>query len=283
MSSLYEQALAAQEEGHSEQAEHLFLKVLGEAQNADDVKEQTRCLVQLCALAKERNDMHSAFRWLKKNYNITKKHNTRQASRICLELAVIGYNSKEFEETKIWARKGLERAEADWNRDVMAESQLLLGMVFFMEGRPEDARVFFRRSNLIFEELKDEEGIHKSLFHMGLVHHQMGDFSKARSNFLQCLERASEEEVSLIANLYLRLTFLSIEMELHIDALFYALAALGRYRRLQSNHADKVWKEIFRIRTFLSEEEFSQQVRSHLNEEGYQKFMAMSEATLAQA
>jgi hypothetical protein len=95
---------------------------------------------------------------------------------------------------------------------------------------------------------------------------------------LNCLEQAPEEAVPLVADLHLRLTVISMELEYHIDALFHALASLGRYRRLGSDRQDRVWKEIFRIRGFLSEEEFVEQIQSHLNEEGYQKFKAMSEA-----
>ena len=57
-----------------------------------------------------------------------------------------------------------------------------------------------------YEEIKHEEGTFKSLFHMGLVHHQLSDFSRARSIFLKCLEQSPEEAVPLVADLHLRLT-----------------------------------------------------------------------------
>lgn len=278
MSQLYEEAISAQEEGHVDHAEQLFLKAIVHAQNSHDIEKQQRCFVQLSAIAREKNDFHAVLRWLKKNYNLTKKHNTKQASRICLELGVVLLDRLEFDEAKMWAKKALDRSEEDWDRKVMAEAQLLLGMVLFREDRPEDARILFRRANVIFEELKDEEGVYKSLFHMGLVCHQMADFPRARTIFLNCLEQAPEEAVPLIADLHLRLTVISLELDLYIDALFHALASLGRYRRLQSDRQDRVWKEVFRIRAFLSEEEFVEQVKSHLNEEGYLKFKAMAEA-----
>jgi hypothetical protein len=278
MSPLYEEALTAQEKGSIEQAEQLFLKVIALAQDNEDFEQQQRCFVQLSAIAREKKDMHAVLRWLKKNYNLTKKHNSRQASRICLELAFVFLDRNEHSESKLWAKKALDRSEEDWDKEVMAESQLLLGMCLFREERPEDARILFRRSNVIYEELKNEEGIYKSLFHMGLVCHQMSDFARARGIFLGCLEQAPEEAVPLVADLHLRLTVISMELEYYIDALFHALASLGRYRRLGSDRQDRVWKEIFRIRGFLSEEEFVDQIQSHLNEEGYQKFKAMSEA-----
>jgi hypothetical protein len=278
MSPLYEEALTAQEAGRIEQAEQLFLKVIALAQDNEDFEQQQRCFVQLSAIAREKEDIHAVLRWLKKNYNLTKKHNSRQASRICLELAFVFLERNEHNESKMWAKKALDRSEEDWDKEVMAESQLLLGMCFFREERPEDARILFRRSNVIYEELKNKEGIYKSLFHMGLVCHQMSDFARSRGIFLNCLEQAPEEAVPLVADLHLRLTVISMELEYHIDALFHALASLGRYRRLGSDRQDRVWKEIFRIRGFLSEEEFVEQIQSHLNEEGYQKFKAMSEA-----
>lgn len=278
MSQLYEEALSAQEEGNVEHAEQLFLKEISYAQNIDDVVLQQRCLVQLVAIAHERADTHSVIRWLKKNYNLTKKHNSRQAARICLELAQVFLNDGDFGTSKMWAKKAFERSQEDWDKEVMAESQFLMGMSFFREERPEDARVLFRRANVVYEELKHEEGMFTSSFHMGLVCHQLSDFSRARGIFLKCLEQSPEDAVPLVADLHLRLTLISMELNLHIDALFHALASLGRYRRLGSERQDRVWEEIFRIRGFLDPEEFIQQVQSHLNEDGAKKFMAMSEA-----
>ena len=229
-------------------------------------------------MATSKEEPNSAIRWRKKNYNLSKKYNGKQASRICLEIASTFLDIGEFSESKIWSKKALERSEADWDKEVMAESQLLLGMAFFREERPDDARILFRRSNVIFEEIKDEEGIFKSLFHMGLVCHQMADFARARSVFLSCLEKIPEEAVPLIADLHLRLTVISMELGYHIDAVFHVLASLGRYRRLGSDRQDRVWREIFRLRTFFTAEEFADHIKSHLNEEGFKKFMAMSEA-----
>ena len=278
MSQLYEEALSAQEEGNVEQAEQLFLQEISHAQSTEDFLLQQRCLVQLAAIAQEKEDTHAVIRWLKKNYNLTKKHNSRQAARVCLELAQVFLNHEDFATSKMWSKKAFDRSQEEWDKEVMAESQLLMGMSFFKEERPEDARVLFRRANVVYEEIKNEEGMFTSLFHMGLVCHQLSDFSRARSIFLKCLEKSPEEAVSLVADLHLRLTLISMELGLHIDALFHALASLGRYRRLGSKRQDRVWEEIFRIRGFLDPEEFAQQVQSHLNEDGYKKFMAMSEA-----
>ena len=95
---------------------------------------------------------------------------------------------------------------------------------------------------------------------------------------MKCLEQSPEEAVPLVADLHLRLTLISMELGFHIDGLFHALASLGRYRRLGSKDKIVSGKEIFRIRGFLDPQEFEQQVKSHLNEEGTKKFMAMSEA-----
>ena len=278
MSQLYEEALNAQEQGNIEQAEQLFIQLIAIAQDNDDIVLQQQSLVQLAALAHSKEDVHSAIRWQKKNYNLTKKHNSKQASRVCLDISITFLDAGELSESKIWSKKALERSEADWDKEVMAESQLLLGMAFFREERPEDARILFRRANVIFEELKDDEGVFKSLFHMGLVCHQMADFARARSIFITCLEKVPEEAIPLVADLHLRLTVISLELGYHIDALFHALASLGRYRRLGSDRQDRVWREIFRLRTFFSPEEYATQIKSHLNEEGYKKFKAMSEA-----
>ena len=278
MSQLYEEALSAQEQGHVEQAEQLFQKVISQAQNPEDIVLQQRCLVQLVAIAQEKEDTHGQVRWLKKNYNITKKHNSRQAARLCLDLSLVFLKDGDFAASKMWSKKAFDRSQEEWDKEVMAESQLLMGMSFYRENRPEDARVLFRRANIAYEEIKHEEGTFKSLFHMGLVHHQLSDFSRARSIFLKCLEQSPEEAVPLVADLHLRLTLISMELGFHIDALFHALASLGRYRRLGSPRQDRVWEEIFRIRGFLDPKEFEDQVQSHLNEEGTKKFMAMSEA-----
>ena len=157
MSQLYEEALAAQEQGHVEHAEQLFQKVIAQAQNREDVLLQQRCLVQLVAIANERKDTHTQVRWLKKNYNLTKKHNSRQAARLCLDLALVFLKDEDFPASKMWAKKAFDRSQAEWDKEVMAESQLLMGMSFYRENRPEDARVLFRRANIVYEEIKNEE------------------------------------------------------------------------------------------------------------------------------
>ena len=112
MSQLYEEALAAQEQGHVEHAEQLFQKVIAQAQNREDVLLQQRCLVQLVAIANERKDTHTQVRWLKKNYNLTKKHNSRQAARLCLDLALVFLKDEDFPASKMWAKKAFDRSMA---------------------------------------------------------------------------------------------------------------------------------------------------------------------------
>ena len=100
MSQLYEEALSAQEQGHVEQAEQLFQKVISQAQNPEDIVLQQRCLVQLVAIAQDRKDTHAQVRWLKKNYNLTKKHNSRQAARLCLDLSLVFLKDEDFAASK---------------------------------------------------------------------------------------------------------------------------------------------------------------------------------------
>ena len=144
------------------------------------------------------------------------------------------------------ARKAFERAQAEWYREWMAESQLLIGMILYQENRMNDARIFFRRSYSLYDELKSDEGVFKALFHMGLVRHALDNLVKARSIFLECLERTSEEDIAIIADLHLRLALITQNLK-RPSTLFFILSPRSHYR----SHIlciEMVWRILFHQR-----------------------------------
>ena len=277
MSSLYDTALLEQNAGNVKLAEQLYLKAAAEASALSNFATQCLCFEQLAILAKQRDDFHDALRWYKKLYSFVKEEKPKKSVFLCLEIAQLLYFRGEFEESHAWCSKTISLAKSHWLRELIAEAQLLMGLLALKVEKFDKAGILFRRSRDMFEELKDEDGIYKTTFHLGLVQHHKGEFLSARKIFHRCLEQIPKDDLSLSADLYLRLAAISLALQMPIDGLRYALASLGRYRKLKSQRQSKVWSVIFDLQQRMKEDEFSHQLAHHLNEEGLKKFHLMME------
>ncbi|MEC7986952.1 MAG: hypothetical protein VX278_17415 [Myxococcota bacterium] len=275
MSSLYDTAVLEQNAGNFKLAEQLYQKAAAEASALSNLETQCLCFERLALLAKDRDDLHDAWRWYKKLYTFVRTEDMRRSAHLCMEIAQLLYFRGELDESYAWCSKTLELAKSHWLRELIAEAQLLLGLLALKNTDVETAGILFRRSRDMFEELKDQDGIYKTTFHLGLVQHQKGDFLGARKIFSRCLEQVPKEDLSLSADLYLRLAIISTDIKAPIDGLRYALASLGRYRKLKSQRQSKVWQVLFDLQQQMDAQEFSQQLAHHLNEDGLKKFHQM--------
>ena len=123
-----------------------FKKLYRKRKIREDVVLQQRCLVQLVAIAKEKKDIHGQVRWLKK---ITTSQKNTTADKL-LDSAwiyrLVFLKDGDFPTSKNVGKKAFDRSQEEWDKEVMAESQLLMGMSFYRENRPEDARVLVSKS-----------------------------------------------------------------------------------------------------------------------------------------
>ena len=115
MSQLYEEALSAQEQGHVEQAEQLFQKVISQAQNPEDIVLQQRCLVQLVAIAQEKDDTHGQVRWLKKNYTSRKTQQQTGCTTVFGSIACL-FERWRFCRFKNVEKKAFDRSQEEWDK-----------------------------------------------------------------------------------------------------------------------------------------------------------------------
>ena len=104
MNELFAQAQKEREQGNLSQAEQLFIKIVAEGQTLEDIALQEQCLEQLVEISRIQQETHNTLRWLKKQYALAKKYNAKRAAELCVDIAHVSYQRKDFDEGKSGAQ-----------------------------------------------------------------------------------------------------------------------------------------------------------------------------------
>ena len=221
-----------------------------------------KCVDALKGLAIERDDIHAALRWLKKILSLHREVGDAKGQiSACLQISDLLFLRQDINEAMTWATKALHMAEAEWSRTQMAESLHLIGLLSIKIEVFDDAVTALRRAQDIWEERRDENGYYDSTFHLGLALHLQNDLSSAAREYRNCLKFLGDEEVDRQADLHLRLAAIGVDTKVWPDCLTHALAALGRYRKLESKRQSIALEILSRAQRLMGEGPFKSELQ----------------------
>jgi tetratricopeptide (TPR) repeat protein len=273
MSTIYQRGIEAQQVGDLEGAAEFFRQAAAESDT-----QRPQAMERLVELSMAMGDSHDALRWLKKLLgHYRERGNHRGECRVSMQVAAILRKRDELDGALAWAQKALELAESQWSRQQMAAAcQLKASLLSAME-KEGDAVPLLRRAQDIWEEQKDREGYYQATLQLGQTLFRLKDWSNAAKEFLTCVKILPSDSVEAAASLHLRLAAISLVSGWLREGVAHSLAALGRYRKLDSPRQKQALRGLASFLHELGEEEFWEQVAEHLDEESLPKVRELIE------
>lgn len=283
MNSFFEEAQKQQEVGNLSRAEQLFRRASSAAAAADDITLQLQILQHLISIAIVREDIHAAVRWLKKTLALqTESNDFKGQADSCLQIGALLFQKGDIPNATAWASQGLNIAETEWSRQHMAEAFHLLGLISLKEDSFDDAVAAFRKAQDVWEEVRDDSGFYESTYQLGVVLQQYGELASAAKEFRKNLTMLAENELELAADLHMRIAEISVEAKWLPEAVLHALAALGRFRKLNSLKLNSALRMLLKLEEKMGETDFHHELKRHLDEESLDKCQHLLDEYVAQ-
>ena len=102
--------------------------------------------------------------------------------------------------------------------------------------------------------------------------------TSAAREYQNCLKFLDDEEIERQADLQLRLAAIWVDTKVWPDCLTHALAALGRYRQLESKRQSIALEILSRAQRLMGEEPFQVELKKRLDADSLSQFLPLLEA-----
>ena len=269
MSDTWAQAVQCHKEGHFQKAEKLYNQVLQSAKDDQDLDSYIVVLTCLARLALDYRDDHVALQRFRKLY---KQHeqmgNSKEMSQTLRHIAEIYERKDSIVEAIQMAEKSLEIAEGEWNRQQMAASYHLLGILYQKGQLDQRAVAVMREALAIWEELGNEHAWLLSSLVLADIWEEQENYSAAIRELRKSLKLYGPDDLEDVAELFFRLSSLCVRENDFEGAVVNLLACLARHRKLQSPMMERDAEGLYRLRLEMGADAFEQVLEDKLPPEG---------------
>jgi hypothetical protein len=274
---LWSKAIRAHREGDFSTASTLYQQVLQMVKDEENEEDYCVVLDHLARLSIDNGDDHVGLRRYKTLLKMQETvGNNQEIAKISRQISKIYERKDEILEAIRWAERAFEASETVWNRQQMAFSYHLMGIMYQRANMEVKSVSSLRKSQGIWEELSDDFGLYNSTMVLADVYEDQSNISACIKELRKCLRFLSgDQDIEDIARLHFRISSLYLQIDDQRNALIHLLGSFGRNYRLRSPAIKKEAKLIQQIRITLGENPFWAIVAPRLRKEGENRLRKM--------
>ncbi len=107
------------------------------------------------------------------------------------------YKIKNYDESEMWFRKGLEINKTIHNKNEVAKIYDALGQLYYDKKTFAQALIFYKKAHKIHKQMGDKIILAQSLNNIGNVYKELGNFNAASNSYKQSLKIAIDLDLKL--------------------------------------------------------------------------------------